>query len=435
LCLYLNNNYRLTNIGPLADLTDLTDLSLNGCTRLENVDSLASLTNLTDLDLRGCARLENVDALAGLIDLKHLRLDGCSSLRYFLPVKSILSNLTWLEVRHTQFRDLHPSVCLGDLYGNAIDSVRHYFSALESGAQPDPEIKVFVLGNGGAGKTTLIGRLRGQAFESIPAISTEGIHLMNHSMQDASFPHPIELNFWDFGGQDIYHGTHALFLSSKAIYILLYSKKAENDCEYEDNGVLIKNRHLKYWFDYLMQTAGENGNMSCPLLLIQSMCDSAKDEDRLPPYHPSNGFPNISRLLHVSSKGRGRGLDNILEHLREAIVQLLHAHPQPPLPTSWSNVRRELIAMREGGLQRTISLSDFTSICKKHGCSGDEVSLCGALHEMSIVFYREGMFGDQIIIDQSWALDAIYTIFSRHEQFRSSCPFSEIGLFAATSIR
>ena len=27
-----------------------------------------------------------------------------------------------------------------------------------------------------------------------------------------NFPEPVRLNLWGFGGQDIYHGSHALFL-------------------------------------------------------------------------------------------------------------------------------------------------------------------------------------------------------------------------------
>ena len=29
------------------------------------------------------------------------------------------------------------------------------------------------------------------------------------------------------------------------------------------------------------------------------------------------------------------------------------------------------------------------------------------------MFYREGLFGDQIILDQAWALDAVYAVFDR----------------------
>jgi internalin A len=36
------------------------------------------------------------------------------------------------------------------------------------------------------------------------------------------------------------------------------------------------------------------------------------------------------------------------------------------------------------------------------------------------VFHREGLFGGQIVVDQSWALEAIYTIFTRQEELQRS---------------
>jgi internalin A len=35
------------------------------------------------------------------------------------------------------------------------------------------------------------------------------------------------------------------------------------------------------------------------------------------------------------------------------------------------------------------------------------------LHNIGTVFYRKGLFDDQIILDQSWALDAVYAVFDR----------------------
>ena len=32
------------------------------------------------------------------------------------------------------------------------------------------------------------------------------------------------------------------------------------------------------------------------------------------------------------------------------------------------------------------------------------------------MFYREGLFGDDIVLDQAWALDAVYAVFHRESK-------------------
>ena len=63
--------------------------------------------------------------------------------------------------------------------------------------------------NGGVGKTQLCRRMRNLPFDpSVP--TTHGIQLGEMTATLENFPEPVDL--WDFGGQDIYHGSHALFL-------------------------------------------------------------------------------------------------------------------------------------------------------------------------------------------------------------------------------
>jgi C-terminal of Roc, COR, domain len=40
------------------------------------------------------------------------------------------------------------------------------------------------------------------------------------------------------------------------------------------------------------------------------------------------------------------------------------------------------------------------------------------LHQNGVVFYRSGLFKNQIILDQNWALEAIYSIFHRDKCFK-----------------
>jgi internalin A len=79
-------------------------------------------------------------------------------------------------------------------------------------------LKVFILGNGGVGKTQLARRLQHLNYD--PEVPTpHGIEL-NFILTDVNPEHfkgPVRLNLWDFGGQDIYHDSHTLFLHGQDI--------------------------------------------------------------------------------------------------------------------------------------------------------------------------------------------------------------------------
>lgn len=45
----------------------------------------------------------------------------------------------------------------------------------------------------------------------------------------------VHLDFFDMGGQDVYHTTHQLFLSNNTLYLLVFSlidAKSENKIDY-----------------------------------------------------------------------------------------------------------------------------------------------------------------------------------------------------------
>jgi hypothetical protein len=62
----------------------------------------------------------------------------------------------------------------------------------------------------------------------------------------------------------------------------------------------------------------------------------------------------------------------------------------------------------------------FDGLCAETGGVSDTEALLGFLHHNGVVFYRSGLFRNQIILDQNWALDAIYSIFHREKCVKAS---------------
>jgi internalin A len=82
---------------------------------------------------------------------------------------------------------------------------------------------------------------------------------------------------------------------------------------------------------------------------------------------------------------------------------------------------KEALEAKLAAGQRLISHQGYLDLCAEvehtgKGRVSDPALLLDYLHNIGTVFYREGLFGDQLIIDQTWALDAVYAVFDRASQ-------------------
>jgi internalin A len=84
------------------------------------------------------------------------------------------------------------------------------------------------------------------------------------------FPERVRLNLWDFGGQEIYHGSHALFLHGQATFLILWTPELEHQTTYQEGELSLRHRPHSYWVDYLRAFAGTDASV----LIVQSQCDT-----------------------------------------------------------------------------------------------------------------------------------------------------------------
>jgi internalin A len=289
-------------------------------------------------------------------------------------------------------QDLPHEVCGENMEQNVLDKVIAHYEDLKSGPRKDVELKVLFLGNGGAGKTQLCRRLRDSPFDPT-VLTTHGIQLGKMALTLENLP--VRLNLWDFGGQDIYHGSHALFLHGQSIFLILWTPALEHQTTYQEGELSLRYRPLSYWVDYLRAFAGTDASV----LIVQSQCDSAGHRASHPPVKVDDFFS--LRWLEVSAK-TGLGL-NLLkaaleESVRDRVRQMLEEDQK-----------------RESGQRqhRLLERAEFDRICDEVGGVSDSTALLNFLHLNGVVFYRAGLFRDRIVLDQNWALDAIYAIFDR----------------------
>jgi internalin A len=399
------------NLSPLADLISLEALYLDECVS-GDLSTLGGLTSLQSLSFAGRRQLSgNLYPLAGLTSLRSLTFSECG-FRQFAPLESLLSTLKELRLFGCKFDDLPTEVCGESKYENVLDKIRAHYQDLKSGQRIDAQVKVLFLGNGGVGKTQLCRRLQGKAFDEKNISSTHGIQVNDMPLSLEGFPGPARLNLWDFGGQDIYHGSHSLFLKGQAVFLVLWTPAHETGTD-SDGDLTFRRRPLAYWLDYLRAFAGTIASV----LIVQSQCDSARDRAK----HPSAKTDDFYvRWLEVSAK-TGVGFNFVKGALEEAVRDRFDRRPPPPIGAGRIAVRDRLRKMLDEDQarpaarrqHRLLERSEFDILCEQEGGISNKEALLDFLHQNGVIFYRSGLFGGRIILDQNWALDAIYSIFHR----------------------
>jgi len=246
----------------LGQLTQLTSLNL-GYNQIgaAGAASLAALTQLTSLVLSRNP-VAGLTPFATMRRLKYLDLQG-TKIQDLSPLRSLLERGLQAQWEQYGFRNginvygcplIHPPP---EIVKQGQEAVLNYLREIEvQGEDHLYEAKVLILGDGGAGKTSLLRRLYKTDLPlPVEEESTKGIDIHRHGFTDAA-ERPFQLNVWDFGGQQIYHATHQFFLTKRSLYILVddnrYSQAVQDD-------------GFKYWLE--MIEAFSDGS---PVLIFQN---------------------------------------------------------------------------------------------------------------------------------------------------------------------
>jgi internalin A len=419
---------RLSSLEPIANLTALHSLDVSHCTQLSSLEPIANLTALHSLNANNCTQLSSLDPIAGLIALQSLDVSECIQITsldtiagltaletvYLFDVPSgqtLSTKALWRDwpVHSTlvtdRFQAAPPEVLSSHRYDDCLPRLRSWWQDLQQGEADSHELKLFILGNGRVGKSELFRRLRGDGFHGdLP--STHGIQLGRFELCRHHDDRPIFLNAWDFGGQDVYLGTHALFLKSRAIFVLAWHPDMEDDAPYREqvSGLEMRHRPLQYWLDYIHSLAGDEARV----IVVQTQCARESDE-AAPPLRETTRLAWYRPTISCASQEDG--VDSLRDLLKRAARHRLETPAPPRMPASWLAVRDRLVELRE--TDRTIDRTRFDAICDEthHGASSQ--ALLYYLHQAGDVFHQPGLFGDAIVLDQQWALDGIYTLFDR----------------------
>ncbi|MEO8320869.1 MAG: COR domain-containing protein [Bradyrhizobium sp.] len=116
-----------------------------------------------------------------------------------------------------------------------------------------------------------------------------------------------------------------------------------------------------------------------------------------------------------------RGIDGLIAEIQKSAHHIAQALEWVVVSNAWLSVEskiEEIQAENESVIpgrrvKRVISFDEFSKIAKKEGVLRGIKTLLHYLAATGVVIWDNELFSDRIIVDQQWALDAIYIVFDR----------------------
>ncbi len=412
---------QISDLGPLAHLRSLKTLVLRD-TRVSDLSPLAHLTALQNL-LLPKAPVTDLTPLANLtalhvLDLSYTKVTDLAPLAHLRGLKT-------LGLRNTRVTDLAPLMDLirggspvqwssgsgaapgifvegcpltnppPEIAAQGNDAILDYFAERAQGEVDHLyEAKMLILGEGGAGKTSLLRRLYNPA-EALPTEkeTTRGIEIHKHEFKMKN-GRTFRLNIWDFGGQQIYHATHQFFLTHRSLYVLVDDTRKDHKS--------VSDEGFKYWLELIEVFGGHS-----PTLIFQNeKGDRSKSID----------FGGIRKRydnvkdLYAGNLDRRNAVRKVRDGIEFYAANLSHVGDE--LPSRWIMVREEIEVLAAS--KPYISVEKYFEIYSGRIVKDEAkaLRLSRYLHDLGVFlhFQDDPLLRRTVILRNEWATNAAFRI-------------------------
>ncbi|MGR3304262.1 MAG: COR domain-containing protein [Candidatus Scalindua sp.] len=405
---------RINDISSLKDLKNLTVINL-GFNKLRNISSLKELKNLTNLELIA-NQISDISPLKELKKLIKLRLSRN-------PINKLSS---WITDFNMEFRWNNGGHFDGYItfYNNPLKSppveiieqgkeaVKNYFDQLEKqGKDKIYEAKLMIVGEPGAGKSSLMNKLFDKDFP-VPndeQKATPGIEIRQNWEFSVEGKTNFKAHIWDFGGQQIQYMLHQFFLTSDCVYVLMAEKRKEL-------------ANFDYWLN-IINILGKNSPVIALFneINIDSATSFIYDEKKYRELFPILELQKLDVNLSNITDGR---FDVLINTIKDKLGGLEHIGQE--VPARWVDIRTKL---EERRIKKHITINEYFDICSKYEINkeADRLLILRYFHLIGIVlhFSDDPNLCDTLFLDPNWTVDAVYAVLNNDEIKNSNGVFKQ----------
>ena len=343
---------QISKLESLASLTSLTELNLSG-NQISKLESLASLTSLTRLYLSG-NQISKLESLASLTSLTRLYLSG-NQISKLEGLKD-LTQLQNLDVSGNDIQSVDDIKLLAPILEQTLEKLRihdnPFVASLDLLLSPYknhlPEIKallekekqkkisveyhpfckVMLLGNHSSGKSTFLKKYD-------PDYRFKGsTHVL--SVHRTAEPNAI---FYDFGGQDYYHGIYQAFFTTQSLHLLFWHADTDRNSVGKDrNGFQTRNFNRPYWLGQIayasnrcMSVGGNPDGKDTPqttddTIIIQTHADETAAKQQTLGCAAGD---SVLEEIYVSLKSKGKSAIYARRYLNERVREVIANRNKP----------------------------------------------------------------------------------------------------------
>jgi internalin A len=387
---------KIKNYDFLYSIKEL--ISLNLCNNnLIEIGFLKNLSQLENLSLSS-NKIEDISTLARLVKLNTLNLDK-NLINDITPIAPLLKKGLTISIDfkdgNIRLEENPITTPPFEIVQQGRQSVLNWFSAIKKELK---EIKIILIGEPKAGKTSLLRRLNEDRFEEnetqTDGINIERIEFGNcQTFEKQKSLHKLTGYFWDFGGQEIMHATHQFFLTKRSVYLLVLDARKDNE---------IANQ-IRQWVKRIKSTGGNSD-----IVIIANQCDLNSGFGFENEYELQKEFPQIKLFIKISCK-TGENLSLVKEKLEALIpkAELFNSE----IDERWINIK-ELLQVGTN-VDYYLGEDRFREICLASSLDERDAqkNAISFLHDLGLVLhFNEVVDHEYFVLDPYWITYGVYQI-------------------------
>ncbi|HEV7405114.1 MAG TPA: COR domain-containing protein [Chthoniobacteraceae bacterium] len=251
-------------------------------------------------------------------------------------------------------------------------------------------MKLIFVGRGEVGKSSMVDVLQGKKFVKDRA-RTDGVAITTWPLDLPDGKAKVLM--WDFGGQEIMHGTHQFFLTHRSLYVVMVDGR-------HDRG----KQDAEYWLKLVRAFGGE----STVLIVMNRQRAHPFDLDRQ--YLADKYGVKLEHFFRTDCE-RPEEIAPLRAAIEEEAARMLAVEERFPVKC-WE-VKAWLGEMKTKG-KDYLSDEEYAAICAQRGVAdgGEQQKLLRRLADLGTVvsFPEDVKLAALSVLNPEWATDGIYRV-------------------------
>lgn len=399
---------QLTSLPPeISGLTTLGSLSLNNNPISSLPSEIGQLAALTRLSLNSTSLISLPPEIGLLVALKSIHLADIQLSK--LPAWLMdLPKLQTLLLHDNPALALSPAILGADArktrdgLASAQAILDFYFGRLKGKTRPLNEVKLILVGRGGAGKTSTVQALQNKPFNETEE-STPGIALCDWTMEGCK-KGPVTAHVWDFAGQVITHALHQFFFSMRSVYVVVLTGRENNERD-----------DAEYWLRLIKAFGTDERGNGPPVIVALNKWDKHGCRPSVDRGALQERYPFIRGFVEVDCKTQ-KGIPKLKTALCREVDRLPWV--RDPFPEAWDKVRRALTIGRKK--RAHLTYAEYRALCVMQGVEdeGQQDSLAEILHNLgaALNYRNDPRLREATVLQPEWLTKNVYALVRRAEK-------------------